>query len=463
MIKNRLFIATITFLGLVAFFLAGTVYRSPFDSSDWLAAPYATWLLTQGRDPDPVRNLQTPPRQELSAMALLGRKIFYDASLSGSGKQSCAACHNPAAAFAPDNNLSVQSGGDDLHQAGVRAVPSLTYLYRQQNFSIGPDNPENESNNLQQAAASSALATHTQKNARNTPTLAANIVPQGGLFWDGRVNTLQQQADGPLFNPSEMNAGSIAIVAEKLRHAAYAGDLVQLFGTGVLRDPTLLVSEALFALARFQIEDSDFHSFTSKYDAWLQGKARFTDSETRGYKVFNNPNQGNCAACHPDKPTRDGLPPLFTDNQYEALGLPRNAAIPANRDSRYYDLGLCGPYRQDLKAQVQYCGMFITPSLRNVPTRKAFFHNGVYHTLEEVLNFYDLRDTAPQQIYPADSAGKTEKFNDIPQQQRANVDVTDPPFNRKPGETPAMSIQDMRDVIAFLHTLDDGYMPPAPR
>jgi cytochrome c peroxidase len=463
MIKNRLFIAAITLTGLVALFLAGTVYRSPFELRDWLAAPYARWLLTQGENPYPVSNLQTPPRQELSAMALLGRKIFYDASLSGSGKQSCAACHDPASAFAPGNNLSVQSGGDDLRQAGVRAVPSLTYLYRQQNFSIGPDNPENESNDLQQAAALGALAAHTQKNARNTQTLAANIVPQGGLFWDGRVNTLQQQADGPLFNPLEMNAGSIAIVAEKLSHAAYVSDIVQLFGTGVLRDPTLLVSEALFALARFQIEDSKFHSFTSKYDAWLQGKARFTDSETRGYAVFNDPGKGNCAACHPDKPTREGLPPLFTDNQYEALGLPRNAAIPANRDSRYFDLGLCGPYRQDLKAQVQYCGMFITPSLRNVSTRKAFFHNGVYHTLEEVLNFYDFRDVAPQRIYPADSAGKPEKFNDIPQQQRANVDVTDPPFNRKPGETPAMSNQDMRDVIAFLHTLDDGYMSPAPK
>ena len=460
MIKSRWFIATITVIGVVALFLSATIYRSPFDPGEWFAAPYATWMLTQGKNPYPVRNLQIPPRQELSMMALLGKKIFFDANLSGSGKQSCASCHNPASAFAPDNNLSVQLGGDDLHHAGARAVPSLTYLYRQQNFSIGPDNPENESNNLQQAATQNALTAHTQKNARNTQISAASMVPQGGLFWDGRVNTLQQQADGPLFNPVEMNAGSVATVAKKLGHAAYIGDFVQLFGSGVLRDPSLLVSEALFALARFQIEDNNFHSFTSKYDAWLQGKARFTDSETRGYRVFNNPDKGNCAACHLDQVTREGLPPLFTDNQYEALGVPRNSAIPANRDGQYYDLGLCGPYREDLKAQARFCGMFITPGLRNVGTRKAFFHNGVYHTLEDVLNFYNFRDTAPQKIYPVDTGGKIDKFNDLPQQKRTNVDVTDSPFNRKLGETPAMSTQDMRDVIAFLLTLNDGYTLP---
>ena len=456
MIKSRWFIATISVIGMVAFFLSATIYRSPFDLGEWFAAPYSTWMLTQGKNPYPVRNLRIPPGQELSMMALLGKKIFFDASLSGSGKQSCASCHNPASAFAPDNSLSVQLGGDDLRHAGARAVPSLTYLYRQQNFSIGPDNPENESNNLLQAAALSATV-HAQKNARNTQISAASMVPQGGLFWDGRVNTLQQQADGPLFNPVEMNAGSVAIVAKKLGQAAYIGDFVQLFGSGVLRDPSLLVSEALFALARFQLEDAHFHSFSSKYDAWLQGRARFTDSETRGYAVFNSPEKGNCAACHLDQVSREGLPPLFTDNQYEALGLPRNSAIPANRDRQYYDLGLCGPYREDLKTQARFCGMFITPGLRNVATRKAFFHNGVYHTLEEVLNFYNFRDTAPQRIYPVDAGGHIEKFNDLPQQARANVDVTDPPFNRKSGDAPAMSDRDMHDVIAFLQTLNDGY------
>ena len=59
---------------------------------------------------------------------------------------------------------------------------------------------------------------------------AANIVPQGGLFWDGRADTLQRQASGPLLDPREMDGGSIEIIAEKLRHAPYAGKFAALFG-----------------------------------------------------------------------------------------------------------------------------------------------------------------------------------------------------------------------------------------
>ena len=421
--------------------------------------PSARWMLAHGENPHPVR-LVLPPHRPLSAATQLGRKLFFDPALSGSGKLSCASCHNPAHAYAPANALPVQLGGSRLTRDGVRAVPSLEYLYRQQNFSIGPDNEENETVTLQQLVALGKQAQRARKTAQDTQATAANLVPQGGLFWDGRVNTLQQQANGPLFNPLEMDGGSTAIVASKLAHSPYAHDFVALFGPSVFRDPKFAVAEALFALSRYQIEDPSFHPFTSKYDAWLQGKARFTPAEMRGYLAFNDPRKGNCAACHLDQPTRDGLPPLFTDTQYEALGVPRNPAIPANRDPRYFDLGLCGPYRTDLAKQTQYCGMFLTPTLRNVATRHAFFHNGVYHTLQQVLDFYDFRDTAPRRIYPVAPDGRVEKFDDLPPQDRANVDRTDPPLNRKRGEKPAMSTQDMRDIIAFLKTLNDGYATP---
>ena len=104
--------------------------------------------------------------------------------------------------------------------------------------------------------------------------------------------------------------------------------------------------------------------------------------------------------------------------------------------------------------------MFLTPTLRNVATRHAFFHNGVYHTLQQVLDFYDFRDTEPRRIYPVAPDGRVEKFDDLPPQDRANVDRTDPPLNRKRDEKPAMSTQDMRDIIAFLKTLNDGYATP---
>ncbi|MHB0991768.1 MAG: cytochrome-c peroxidase [Burkholderiales bacterium] len=434
------------------------IARSPIPLLSWLSQPRRSFLLAEGVNPDVVR-IRLPETKPLSAVAILGRKLFFDSRLSGSGNQSCASCHDPRHAYAPNNRLAVQLGGSDMNQAGVRAVPSLEYLYRQPNFSIGPDNPENESVNLLQQADAGIHASHTQKTAFVTKTTVGNLVPIGGLFWDGRVNTLQQQAGGPLFNPLEMDGGTPAMLVAKLKQAAYARDFVQLFGPGVFRDPTLAVAEALFALSRFQIEDPSFRPFNSKFDAWLQGRARFTPAELRGYLIFNDPRKGNCAACHLDRVTRDGLPPLFTDMQYEALGAPRNAEIPANLDPHYFDLGLCGPYRTDLKQQTHYCGMFLTPTLRNVATRHAFFHNGAYHTLAQVLDFYALRDTEPEKIYGKGIDGKTEKFNDVPAEDRANVDITDPPFNRKSGDVAAMSMQDRRDIVAFLQTLNDGYSP----
>ena len=282
-------------------------------------------------------------------------------------------------------------------------------------------------------------------------------MPQGGLFWDGRVNTLQQQADGPLFNSFEMDAGTPDAVAAKLARASYAGAFKQLFGADIFSDPSQAVAEALSAVARYQVEDASFHPYSSRYDAWLEGRARLDSAQLRGYLLFNDPDKGNCAACHLDRPTRDGLPPLFTDHQYEALGLPRNPHIPANRDPHYFDLGICGPFRKDLAKQTQYCGMFLTPTLRNVAERHVFFHNGVYHTLMQVLKFYDFRDTEPQKIYPRDHSGRIDKFNDLPAKYRANVDTVDPPFDRRLGETPALTRRDMRDIIAFLGTLTDGY------
>jgi cytochrome c peroxidase len=416
-----------------------------------------TLVLPDGANPHPVR-LVLPPRKPLSAVAQLGRELFFDPRLSGSGRMSCASCHDPGHAYAPGNARSVQLGGAHLDLPGARAVPSLEYLYRQPNFSIGPDNEENETVTLRQLIARSRGAQRVRKTAQDTQASSANLVPQGGLFWDGRANTLQQQADGPLFNPLEMDGGSPRDVARKLRHAAYAPQFVSLFGPSVLQDPRLLVGEALFALARFQIEDPSFHPFTSKFDAWLQGRARFTPSQMRGYIAFNDPRKGNCAACHVDRPTPDGLPPLFSDTQYEALGVPRNPAIPANHDPAYFDLGLCGPFRKDLATQSRYCGMFLTPTLRNVATRHAFFHNGVYHSLARVLDFYDFRDTRPQEVYPTVD-GHVETFDDLPPRYRANVDHVDAPLNRRRGQAPAMSRRDMRDIISFLRTLDDGWRP----
>jgi cytochrome c peroxidase len=349
-------------------------------------------------------------------------------------------------------------GGPRLHTPGARAVPSLRYLYRQPAFSIGPDSAGDNDHvvSLAQQALQAAGQVRALKTAQSPQAAAGNLVPQGGLFWDGRADTLEQQSKGPLYNPLEMD-GSPAGVIDRLKTAAYARDFVRLFGPGVFENPRLAVDEATFAIARYQIENPDFHPFTSKLDAWLAGKARFSPAELRGYRLFNDPQRGNCAACHLDKPTADGRAPLFTDFQYEALGAPRNPAIPANRDPHYYDLGVCGPYRSDLRTQIQYCGMFLTPSLRNVATRHVFFHNGVFHSLEQVLDFYVNRDLHPERFYPRNPAGRVLRYDDLPARYRANLDTSDAPFDRRPGDPPALTRAQIRDVIAFLDTLTDGY------
>ena len=150
---------------------------------------------------------------------------------------------------------------------------------------------------------------------------------------------------------------------------------------------------------------------------------------------------------------------MFTDGQFEALGAPRNPALTANRDPAYFDLGICGPYRDDMRDQTQFCGMFITPTLRNVATRHVFFHNGVFRSLQQVMDFYAFRDVAPEKVYPRGPDGQVAKYDDIPPRLRANIDVVDPPFDRNPGDPPAMTEQDERDIIAFLRTLTDGYRP----
>ena len=416
-------------------------------------------IVAQGENPQPIR-LERPPAEPLSAMAQLGRFIFFDASLSSSGRLSCASCHSPRHAYASPGNLPAMRGGPLLSRQGVRAVPSLMYLERQPSFSIGPDNEENENVSVTQLIALSRETERVQKTAPQTSRAAANLVPQGGLFWDGRADTLQDQALSPLLDPREMDGGSIDQVSGKLQQAPYAARLVQLFGASVFDDKRLTVAEALFAVARYQIEDLSFHPYTSKFDYWLEGKARLTPSELRGYVLFNDPAKANCAACHVDQPSRDGLPPLFTDHQFEALGAPRNPALAVNKDPRYFDLGICGPYRTDMSQQTQYCGLFSTPTLRNVATRRAFFHNGVFRTLRQVLDFYAFRDTEPQKIYPRQANGTVQKFNDLPPEHHVNVDVTDPPFNRKRRDPPAMSSQEEEDIVAFLNTLTDGYTKP---
>jgi cytochrome c peroxidase len=357
---------------------------------------------------------------QLSQVALLGQKIFSDASLSASGRQSCASCHDPASAHAAPNDLAVQLGGPGLATQGFRAAPSLRYLNSTPAFFFAED---------------------------GTPT--------GGFNHDGRARTLAEQAQRPFLAPHEMANASKADVVSKASRAAYAEELRAAFGAAIFDDADAAFERIAFALQQFQKEDPAFHPFNSKYDRFLAGKAQLSDAEMRGLALFNNPAKGNCAACHPSAKSADGAFPLFTDFSYDSLGVPRNTAIAATSDPSYFDMGLCGPDRTDLSARQELCGAFKVPTLRNVATRKTFFHNGVFTTLRDVLRFYVRRDTNPEEWYPLAADGTADKFNDLPVALRGNVNTSEAPYNRKPGMAPALSDAEIEDLLHFLGTLDD--------
>ncbi len=362
----------------------------------------------------------------------IGRQVFRDPALSASGKMSCASCHSPAHHFGPPNARAVQLGGSDGRQPGVRAVPSLTYIQASPPFTEHYYDSEDEGD----------------ESIDNGPT--------GGLTWDGRVDRGADQARIPLLSPFEMANAGPARIAARARAAPYAGALRAVFGADVFDDPNRTLDAVAKTLEVYEQSAAEFYPYSSKYDAFLAGRAKLTKQEARGLALFDDPAKGNCALCHLSARAPDGTPPQFTDYGFIALGVPRNAAIPANADPSYYDLGLCGPLRTDFKDRPEYCGLFRTPSLRNVATRHVFFHNGVYHDLHDVMRFYVARDVTPGKFYPRGPDGKARIYDDLPARYRANLN-TDPPFG--PRDKPTLTESEIDDVIAFLGTLTDGYAP----
>ena len=332
---------------------------------------------------------------------------------------SCATCHDPAFHHGPPNANSVQVGGTLMTEFGVRAAPSIRYLERQPSFD--------------------------------------RVALRGGLMADGRVDTLETLPHLPWFSALEFGLESRAELVRRLRMTVWAPRFFEHFGESA--DESLIVDQLAQALAAFMREDRRFHPYDAKFDQVAAGRETFSAAERRGLEVFRDPGRGNCAGCHPHT-SADGKPPLFTDFRYAAQGLPRHAGIPANRDPAYFDLGLCGPQRTDLAASPELCGQFRTPSLRNTARRPSYFHNGVYHSLREVVEFYNTRDSEPSRWYPVVD-GVVQVFDDLPAALRGNV-TRAAPFGALPGGTSPMTPRDMADLVCFLETLTDGHVAGTP-
>jgi cytochrome c peroxidase len=401
----------------------------------------------------------------MSAAALLGQKIFADTALSASGTQSCASCHVSASAFAEDASAGgvdhgspVPLGGSGMDQAGFRNTPSLMYT------SLTPDF-----------------------------YFASDGSPNGGFFRDGRAVTLADQARLPFTTSFEMANAEAAAVVAKLKTRPWLADFVALYGNAALNDPDTALARMGSALAAFETEEPTFNPFSSKFDAYQHGQATLTAQELNGMALFNNATKGNCSACHPSTSADGATPPMFTDHSYDNLGVPRNPLIAANNAGAasyvpvnstdgvqtYYDLGVCGPFREQAVYLAASCGQFKVPTLRNIAVTAPYFHNGRFTTLKDAVGFYVRRDTNPEEWYPAASDGSVTKFDDLPAfyggqfvvqagvvgsdaGYLGNVNTSEIPYNRLIGDTPALDAAEIDDVITFLCTLTDGFDPAHP-
>lgn len=352
----------------------------------------------------------------------LGKRLFFDTDLSVPKGQSCASCHDPDSGFAdPDSSRAVSMGAIHV-RFGNRNSPTAAYAAYSPNFHYD----ESEGMYI------------------------------GGQFWDGRAANLSEQAKGPFLNPLEMNNPSKHNVIQKIRDSDYAGDFEDVYGEGALDDVEMAYDHVADAIAAFEMTD-ELNRFSSKYDKYLAKEVSLTKEEKRGLRLFNNPNKGNCAACHPSTAGPYANEPLFTDFTYDNLGTPSNLGMLGdspelmhyypfyyppiapnfNHDGLYFvDYGLGGALIGGIEINPDEMGKMKVPTLRNVEVTPPYMHNGVFTTLEDVVHFYNTRDLS-EAGWPA-----------------PEVDLN---VNRDELGDLELTIAEEAAIVAFMKTLTDGY------
>jgi cytochrome c peroxidase len=375
-------------------------------------------------------NMLLAPKAEEAALARhmspkesLGRMLFNDTHLSEPAGQSCASCHDANFAATDPDQSTPTSQGVNPKLFGSRNSPTAMY-----------------------AAFSPAFHFDDEEG-----------LYIGGQFFDGRAATLEEQAKGPFLNPLEMANTSRQQVVDKVRAADYAKLFKRVYGADVFDDTDGAYDSIADAIAAFE-RTRVFNKFTSKYDAWLAGKAQLTEQEERGRKLFEAEDKGNCAACHSSQPAEDGTPPLFTDFSYDNLGVPKNPHNPFykmkktfNPDGKkFVDRGLGG-----FVGLASEDGKFKVPTLRNIALTAPYMHNGYFTTLRGVVDFYNSRDVkpaCPQEFVSDDKAigkgcwPKPEVRENVNSDELGNLGLNE---------------QEVDDIVAFMETLTDGWMPVA--
>jgi cytochrome c peroxidase len=365
---------------------------------------------------------------ELSPKEQLGKALFFDANLSTPVGQACAACHGPEVGFT-GTDAAVNAAGAVYEGAvsgrfGNRKPPASAYA---------GDSP-----------------------VFHLDAITGNFV--GGMFWDGRAtgltlgDPLAEQAQGPFLNPLEQNNASSATVVAKVAASAYASLFEQVWGSGSLSPTNVSLAYERIARSIAAYERSkEVNPFNSKFDAYLDNKAKLTQQEADGFQLFLG--KGKCANCHNATPGPSSERPLFTDFTFDNPGIPKNPANPFytmppefNPDgTNWIDQGLGGflakepDYAQYADANL---GKHKVPTLRNVDKRpnpgfvKAYGHNGYFKSLKEIVHFYNTRDVVA-----------------------AHWPSPEEPLNVNTAEMGNLGLTDAEEeaIVAFLQTLTDGY------
>jgi cytochrome c peroxidase len=192
---------------------------------------------------------------------------------------------------------------------------------------------------------------------RNTPSVM-NSLSRRLFMWDGRAKSLEDQALLPLEHPGEMGFSRTGAVERLKNNAFYGPAFKKMFDREV--DEKLMLG----VIAAFQrtLETSD-----TPNDRWLSDKnPGLTDAQIRGRALFFG--KANCIECH--------FTPDFTADEFRNIGLFDNIT--------FTDAG-----RFDHTKDSTDIGKFKVPGLRNVAVTGPYMHNGMFKTLQEVIEFYN--------------------------------------------------------------------------
>lgn len=231
---------------------------------------------------------------------------------------------------------------------------------------------------------------------RNTPSVL-NMKNRPYFFWDGRAASLEEQSLMPIQNPDEMGLTIEEAVKRLNTSAEYKMLFQKIFG----QRPDAKNLAAAFAAFEQTLETVD-----SKFDNWSNNLGKLTAQEERGRQLFVG-DKAKCFDCHRMED--------FTTDEFKNIGL--------YDERKLNDAGLYNITKKESDK-----GKFKTPGLRNVAVTAPYMHNGMFKTLEEVLNYYNSPDWFIENSVNRDDALKT-------------------PLR--------LTAQEKKDIIAFLKTLTD--------